>query len=202
MKIRFLIIISVIVVFFLFSFAVPNLSKVYDSCQMTQDGILQFAIGYQWSNGLLYIDNAECTWKLFGVIPIVSILSEETSLSKQCEIPHDENFIKRRAISAPNDGKPHFSIEGEFSIFYTIPIEEFGVDDLTHSLILKPVPASHGYIIMCDPLPVLEKRFETKLESLAILADGIEIPYEMQNNVLRIDVNNNTSIEIVGFSKI
>ena len=26
---------------------------------------------------LLYIDNAECTWKLFGVIPIASLLSEE-----------------------------------------------------------------------------------------------------------------------------
>lgn len=58
----------------------PNLSKVYDSCEMTQAGVLQFAIGYQWTNGLFYIDNAECTWKLFGIIPIVSIFSEETGL--------------------------------------------------------------------------------------------------------------------------
>ena len=77
MKPRFLITISVIIVFFLISFAMPNLSKVYGSCEMTQAGILQFAIGYQWTNGLLYIDNAECTWKLFGVIPIASLLSEE-----------------------------------------------------------------------------------------------------------------------------
>lgn len=77
MRNRVLVIISAIVVFFLISFAMPNLSKVYDSCEMTQDGILQFAIGYQWTNGLLYIDNAECTWKLFGVIPIASLLSEE-----------------------------------------------------------------------------------------------------------------------------
>ncbi|MGY5149542.1 MAG: hypothetical protein ACW9W3_05715 [Candidatus Nitrosopumilus sp. bin_68KS] len=76
MKTRLLIVISTIIVFSIISFAVPNLSKVYGSCEMTQDGELQFAIGYQWTNGLLYIDNAECTWKLFGAIPIASIMSE------------------------------------------------------------------------------------------------------------------------------
>ena len=116
------------------------------------------------------------------------------SEQKQCDIPYDEYFIQKRAINA--------SIATEFSIYSTVPIDVYSVDNNTHSLILKPVPTSNGYIVMCDPLPVLEKRFETKLESLAILVDGIEIPYEMQNNVLRIDVNNNTSIEIVGFSKI
>jgi len=188
--------------FFLISFTMPNLSKVYGSCEMTQAEILQFAIGYQWTNGLLYIDNAECTWKIFGVIQIASILSEETSLSKQCDIPYDENFIERSVVSGSNDGKPNFSIKGEFSIFHTVPIGEFSIDESTHSLILKPVPMSYGYIIMCDPLPILEKRLETKLDSLAILVDGLEIPYEIKNNVLRIDVNNNTRIEIVGFSKI
>ena len=202
MKTRFLIIISAVIVFFLVSFAMPNLSKVYGSCEMTQNGILQFAIGYQWTNGLLYIDNAECTWKLFGVIPIASIRSEETGLSKQCNIPYDENFIERSIVPGSNDGKSNLSIKGEFSIFHTVPIGGFRIDDLAYSLILKPVPTSHGYIIMCDPLPILEKRFETKLESLAILVDGIEIPYEIEHNVLRIDVNNNTSIEIVGFSNV
>ena len=74
MKTKLLIIIPVIIIIFLISFAIPNLSKVYDSCKMTQNGILQFAIGYQWTNGFLYIDNAECTWNLFGVIPIISII--------------------------------------------------------------------------------------------------------------------------------
>lgn len=77
MKTRVLVIIIAIVAFVLMSFAMPNLSKVYDSCKMTQAGTLQFAIGYQWTNGLLYIDNAECTWKLFGIIPIASLLSEK-----------------------------------------------------------------------------------------------------------------------------
>jgi len=79
MKTKFLIITIVLVAFILISFAMPNLSKVYGSCEMTKNGTLQFAIGYQWTNGLLYIDNAECTWKLFGVISIISIFSEETS---------------------------------------------------------------------------------------------------------------------------
>ena len=77
MKSRLLVIIIVIVAFVLISFAMPNLSKVYGSCEMTQVGTLQFAIGYQWTNGFFYIDNAECTWKLFGIIPIASLLSEE-----------------------------------------------------------------------------------------------------------------------------
>ena len=77
MKTRILIILIVIVIFVLISFAIPNLSKVYDSCEMAQTRTLQFAIGYTWTNGLFYIDNAECTWKLFGVIPIASILDDE-----------------------------------------------------------------------------------------------------------------------------
>jgi len=146
---------------------------------------------------------------IISVVALVAYFSisptilQEDNLSKQCDIPYDVNFVDRRSIVAgPNDGKPHYSIEEEFSIFYTVPIGEFRVDDISHSLILKPVVTSHGYIIMCDPLPVLEKRFETKLDSLAILVDGIEIPYEIENNVLRIDVNNNTRIEIIGFLKI
>lgn len=129
-------------------------------------------------------------------------ISQDLNQSKRCDVPYDENFIKSRSISSSSDGTPRFSIDAEFSISYTVPIGEFRVDDLAQSLILKPVPTSYGYIIMCDPLPVLEERLKTKLSSLAILVDGIEIPYEIKNNVLRIDVNNNTRIEIVGFSKI
>ena len=140
-----------------------------------------------------------CSSVIFAVSQ--SVL-HESNTSKQCDIPHDENFIKRRSTASSSDGTPRFSIEGEFSIFSTVPIGEFIVDDLAQSLILKPVPASYGYIIMCDPLPVLEKRLEVKLESLTILVDGMKVPYDIENKVLRIDVNNNTHIEIVGFLKI
>ena len=88
MKIRYKITIITIVVFALISFAMPNLHKVYGSCEMTQAGELQFAIGYQWTNGFLYIDNAECVWKLFGVIPIVNLLSEEKLM--QPELEHEK----------------------------------------------------------------------------------------------------------------
>ena len=81
-------------ILFLISFAMPNLSKVYDSCEMTQDGVLQFAIGYQWTNGLLYIDNAECIWKLFGVIPITSLVSEETT--SDLEIKYTTQQLRER----------------------------------------------------------------------------------------------------------
>ncbi|ABX13330.1 hypothetical protein Nmar_1434 [Nitrosopumilus maritimus SCM1] len=123
--------------------------------------------------------------------PATGLLVEK---NEQCDIPYDENFLKRRAINA--------SIAAEFSIYSTVTIDTYSVENDTHSLILKPVPTSYGYITMCNPLPVLEQRFDTKLDSLAILVDGVEIPYEMRNNVLRIDVNNNAIIEIVGFSKI
>lgn len=75
MKKRFLIIIFSVIAFFLISFVMPNLSKVYASCEMTQNGTIQFAIGYEWTNGILSINNAECTWNLFGVIPIASLLT-------------------------------------------------------------------------------------------------------------------------------
>ena len=146
---------------------------------------------------------------ILGVVIASSVIfavsqpvSQDLNQSKRCDIPYDENFIKSRSISSSSDGTPRFSIEGEFSIFYTVPIGEFRVDDLAQSLILKPVPTSYGYIIMCDPLPVLEEKLKIKFSSLAILVDGVEIPYEIKNNVLRIDVNDNTRIEIVGFSKI
>ena len=141
-----------------------------------------------------------CSSVIFAVLQPIS---QEQNLSKQCNIPHDVNFVKQRSPpSSPNDGNPHYSIAQEFSIFHTVPIGEFTIDESVQSLILKPVYSSHGYIVMCDPLPILEERLETKLDSMAILIDGIEIPYEIENNVLRIDVNNNTRIEIVGFSKI
>ena len=72
-----MIIIIAIITFVLISFVMPNLSKVYDSCEMKQTGTIQFAIGYQWTNGIFFIDNVECTWKIFGIIPIASIFEDK-----------------------------------------------------------------------------------------------------------------------------
>ncbi|WP_158641236.1 hypothetical protein [Candidatus Nitrosopumilus salaria] len=60
------------------------------------------------------------------------------------------------------------------------------------------MPTSHGYVIMCDPLPVLEKRFDVKLDGLIILVDDEEIGYHVIDDTLKINVDNNTRIEIVG----
>ena len=139
---------------------------------------------------------------LLSYFLISQTILPENSLSKQCDIPYDENFIGRDIIAGSNPEKSKFSIKGEFSIFHTVPIGEFRIDELAHSLILKPVPTSHGYIIMCDPLPNLEKRFDTKIDGLIILADNEEIEHNMINNMLRIDINNNTRIEIRGFSNV
>ncbi len=90
----------------------------------------------------------------FSISPTIF---QENNLSKQCDIPYDVNFVdRRRATSGPNDGKLIIHRGGIFN-FYTVPIGEFRVDDVSHSLILKPVITSHGYVIMCDPLPNLEK---------------------------------------------
>lgn len=129
-------------------------------------------------------------------LAFTQLVFQEQSMSKQCDIPYDVNFKKRRAQSSPAN-IPSSSIEEEFSIFSTIPIGLFAVNEEAHSLILKPVPTSHGYIIMCDPLSVLEKRFDTKLHGLFILVDGEEIAPNLVNDVLRIDVDGNTRIEII-----
>ena len=134
------------------------------------------------------------------VFAVSQPVSQDLNQSKRCDIPYDGNFIKSRSISSSSDGTPHYSIDEEFSIFSTVPIGEFAVDESAHSLILKPVVSSYGYIIMCDPLPVLEKRFEAKLHGLFVLVDGEEIEPDLVNDVLRIDVNDNTRIEIIGFT--
>lgn len=152
---------------------------------------------------LIFIVGAAIGISIVFAVSLDVLEEKDSPLSKQCNIPEDENFIKRRgAYSGPNDGRPYFSIAEEFSIFYTVPIGEFRVDDVSHSLILKPVPTSHGYIIMCDPLPVLEKRFDTKMSSIAVLVDGVEIDAKLINDSLKIPVQNNTLIEIVGFSSV
>ena len=134
---------------------------------------------------------------LASYFSISPTLLQEQSLSKQCNIPYDVNFIERSVISGSNDGKSKLSIKGEFSIFHTVPIGEFSIDDLAHSLIVKPVYSSHGYLIMCDPLPVLQKRFNTSMDKMMILVDGKETEYDIINNVLKLDVNNNTRFEIM-----
>lgn len=120
---------------------------------------------------------------------------QEQSLSKQCPIPYDVNFLER-SHSAPNDGKPHYTIEEKFSIYNTIPITSLEIDEGSQSLIIKVMPYSHGYIIMCDPLPILQEKFDTKMNNLMILVDDKVTEYKIIENVLKLNINNNTKIEM------
>lgn len=62
---------------------------------------------------------------------------------------------------------------------------------------------STGFISMDDPLPILQKIFpENEITSIAVLADGLEIPIIHKEGTLQFDVNNNNQIIIIGFSKI
>ena len=128
---------------------------------------------------------------------ISQITLQEQSLSKQCKIPYDVNFLEKRSHSAPNDGKPHYTIEEKFSIYNTIPITSLKIDEVSQSLIMGVMPNSHGYIILCDPLPVLQKELDTKMDKMMVLVDGKETEYVLVNNTLKLYVHNNTSFAIV-----
>ena len=134
-----------------------------------------------------------------GYFAILQTILPEQELSKQCVISPDANFIERRAYSAPNDGRPHHTIEEKFSIYTTVHISELRIDELSQSLIIKVVPDSYGYVILCNPLPVLQYEFSTTTNEMIILVDGLETEYDMINNVLKLDVNNDTIFEIMIF---
>ena len=122
---------------------------------------------------------------------------QEQSLSKQCIIPYDVNFIERRAHSAPNDVRPHYTIEEKFSIHTTVLITELKLDELHQSLVIQVMPYSHGYVILCNPLPVLQKEFNMSMDKIMILTDGNETEYDTINDVLKLDVNNDIRFEIM-----
>jgi len=170
MKIRLLIIISIIIVFVLISFAMPNLSKVYGSCEMIRDGILQPSIGYGWTNGLLSINNAECTWKLFGVIPIVNLLLEEKTFA--------ENTSEHTVYSRPfgmNQQDVGFTVEPQY---------------------VKNPPSSNEMILDLDAMKQIKKIFD-KCDYAQKLGSG-EIPAQNSDgsrNVINDDLlsyNNGT----------
>lgn len=122
---------------------------------------------------------------------------QEQSLSKQCVIPHDANFLERKAHTTPNDGKPHYSIEEKFSIYNTVPISSLEIDEFSKSLIIEIMPYSHGYIVMCNPFPVLQKELSTDMNGMSILVDGKETKYTIVDNVLKLNVDNNTRFDII-----
>ena len=91
----------------------------------------------------------------------------------------------------------------DVSISSNMDVYSIDVSDEEQSLVLKVSPNPDGYIDMSDPLPILQKLFPDKnIESFVVLADGLEIPYTLENGRLGLIVNNIQKILIVGFSAI
>lgn len=114
-------------------------------------------------------------------------------------IPHgivlmDQNpmYMDPRFMEAANDG---FAIS-------TSDVEVLGIYLIEpNGITLQLDNANSGFISMDDPLPILQKIFpENQITSIAILADGMEIPTIHKDGTLQFDVNNANQIMIIGFS--
>lgn len=87
------------------------------------------------------------------------------------------------------------------SLSSNMDIYAIDFSDDEQSLILSVSTHTNGYIDMDDPLPVLQKLFPDKnIDSFIVLANGMEIPYTLENGKFGIQVNNSNLISIVGFS--
>lgn len=136
---------------------------------------------------------------IVGYFSISQITVLDQNESKQCIIPNRDELMGPRVGGGPNDGKPHFSLAEMFSIYSNIGISSIERLDDNHTLLISIMPNSYGHIVMCDPLPILQKMYyDNKINDLAILVDNEEIEYKIVENVLKLNVNNNTKIEIVG----
>ena len=77
------------------------------------------------------------------------------------------------------------------------------VEDEIQGISITTSHNTDGFIHMDDPLPILQKLFPDKnIVSIAVLADGMKIPYTLEDGNLGISVNNSDLILIIGFSEI
>lgn len=103
------------------------------------------------------------------------------------------------------DIDPRFSevTRNGFAISSNMDIYSITVEDEIQGISITTSHNTDGFIEMDDPLPILQKLFPDKnIVSIAVLADGMEIPYTLENGNLGISVNNSDLILIIGFSKI
>ena len=90
-----------------------------------------------------------------------------------------------------------------FAISSTVDIFSIDVVDDRQAIAMATSQNTDGFIHMDDPLPILQKLFpEKNINSFAVLSDGIEIPYTLEDGKLGIRVNNAHMILIIGFSEI
>ncbi|WP_182130877.1 hypothetical protein [Nitrosopumilus sp. b3] len=90
-----------------------------------------------------------------------------------------------------------------FAIASNMDVYSITVEDEMQAIIITTSKNIDGFIHMDDPLPILQKLFPDKnIVSIAVLSDGVEIPYTLEDGKLGMSVNNAQIISIIGFSKI
>ncbi|MCV0431850.1 hypothetical protein [Nitrosopumilus sp.] len=90
-----------------------------------------------------------------------------------------------------------------FAIASNMDVYSITVEDEIQAIIITTSRNTDGFIHMDDPLPILQKLFPDKnIISIAVLSDGIEIPYTLEAGKLGMSVNNAQIISIMGFTEI
>lgn len=90
-----------------------------------------------------------------------------------------------------------------FVISSNMDIYSIGVEDEVQGIVITTSSNTDGFIHMDDPLPILQKLFPDKdIVSFVVLANGVEIPYTLEDGKLGISVNDAQVILIIGFSEI
>ena len=90
-----------------------------------------------------------------------------------------------------------------FAISSNMDIYSVNVEDEIQGMVITTSLNTDGFIHMDDPLPILQKLFLDKdIVSFAVLTDGVEIPYTLEDGKLGIGVNNTHTILRIGFSEI
>lgn len=133
--------------------------------------------------------------KILILIPIIVGLSVSIPfiISSTSGGTHYTQDIDPRILEATNG----------FAIYSNMDIYSIGVEDEIQGISITTSLNSEGFIHMDDPLPILQKLFPDKdIVSFAVISEGVEIPYTLEDRKLGISVNKTSMILIIGFSEI
>ena len=120
-------------------------------------------------------------------------------------LPFVINFTSGGTIHYTQNIDPRFSevTANGFAISSDMDISSISVEDEIQGITITTIQNTDGFIHMDDPLPILQKLFPDKdIVSFAVMSNGVEIPYTLEDGTLGISINNTNMILIVGFSKI
>lgn len=116
-------------------------------------------------------------------------------------LPFIINYTSGGTILYTQNIDPRFSevTTNGFAISSDMDISSISVVDELQGIAISTIQNT-GFINMDDPLPILQKLFPNKeLVSFAVMSNGIEIPYALEDGKLGLSVNNTHMILIVGF---